>query len=59
MNGTWTLPSPMGYVKLLRFVLADGLMWIMGHNGIEWAIHYLDDYFWETPHPNSVMMLSD
>ena len=24
--------------------LADGLMWIMGHNGIEWAIHYLDDY---------------
>ena len=24
--------------------LADGLTWIMGHNGIEWAIHYLDDY---------------
>ncbi len=24
--------------------LADGLTWMMGHNGVKRAIHYLDDY---------------
>ena len=47
MAGTYVdtvLPFGLCSAPKIFTVLADGLLWIMGHNGIRQAIHYLDDY---------------
>ena len=47
-GGGWyvdtTLPFGLRSAPKIFTALADGLLWIMGHNGIRRAIHYLDDY---------------
>ena len=45
-QGDWhvdkALPFNLRLAPKIFSALADGLMWIMGHNGYQWAIHYLD-----------------
>ena len=39
------LPFELRSALKIFTAIADGLLWIMGRNGIEHALHYLDDYF--------------
>ena len=47
-GGKWymdtVLPFGLRSAPKIFTALADGLIWIMGRNGIERALHYLDDY---------------
>ena len=38
------LPFGLHMYPKIFTVVADGVLWIMGHNRIRQAIHYLDDY---------------
>ena len=38
------LPFGLRSAPKIFSAMADGLMWIMGNHGVEWGLHYLDDY---------------
>ena len=38
------LPFGLWSARKIFNALADTLLWIMGHNGVRSALHYLDDY---------------
>ena len=44
-QGAWyvdtALPFGLRSAPKIFTALADGLMWVMGHRGIEWVIHYI------------------
>ena len=46
------LPFGLCSAPKIFTAVADGLMWIMGHQGVRSAIHYLDDYLF-FGNPNS------
>ena len=43
------LPFGLRSAPKLFLVLADALLWVMGRNGVVYAIHYLDDYLVMAP----------